>query len=68
MQQLQKAKTQPKWVVQTKTLRSNQQTVEICATLKFEAKRHESDRTHRSPKDFEKLNIDTSSLQNGGVA
>ena len=69
MKQLQKAKTQPtKWVSQAHTLRKQQQTTEICATLKFEAKRHESDRTHRSPKDFEKLNIDTSSLQNGGVA
>ena len=69
MKQLQKAKNQPtKWVIQAYTLRSQQQTVEICATLKFEAKRHKSDRTTVSPKDFEKLNIHTSSLQNGGVA
>lgn len=69
MKQLRKAKTQPtQWVIQAHTLRKQQQPVEICATLKFEAKRHKSDRTTVSPKYFEKLNIPTSSLQNGGVA
>ena len=54
-----------KWVIQAHTLSSFQQTAEIYATLKFEAKR-EGDRTTVSPKDFEKLNNYTSSLQNGG--
>ncbi|AFZ15538.1 hypothetical protein Cri9333_4764 (plasmid) [Crinalium epipsammum PCC 9333] len=68
MQQLPKAKTQPtKWVIQAQTLRKQQQTAEICATLKFEAKRQLGDRVPVSPQDFSKLNIHTS-LQNGGVA
>ncbi len=53
---------------QADTLSSQQQTAETCATLKLEAKRQLGDRTRVSPKDFEKLNIHTSSLQNGGVA
>ena len=57
VQQLRKVATQPnKWVSQADTLSSQQQTAEICATLKFEAK-HEGDRLLVSPKDFEKLNI-----------
>jgi len=55
-----------KWVVQADTLRKQQQTTEICATLKFEAKCYEGDHTTVSPEVFEKLNIHTSSLQNGG--
>ncbi|AFZ15485.1 hypothetical protein Cri9333_4706 (plasmid) [Crinalium epipsammum PCC 9333] len=58
MKQLRKVATQPaKWVSQAHTLSSQQQTTEICATLKFEAKRQLGDRVPVSPKDFEKLNI-----------
>ena len=56
MQQLQKTKIQPLWVVQTKTLRYFQQTAEVCVPYKFETKYYKGDRVPVPPKYFSKFN------------